>query len=324
MITICYVTARVNNNFNWFWDGLLAQYKMHLGTDIELIVIDLWKNERDLDLTNDCNIATKHISPLPSPWQGENQISREMWFACANTRNTGFVYAKYDYIAFCDDLTVLDSNWFDALIEGYNSNSIILGSYQKALNVKVENGKLLSCDIESSDPRLYLLAGQTRKEIDGGNLFGCSFAMPVQKGLEVNGFDCLTDSIGYEDQVFGERIKKTGVKFIYDKRLFTTESNDNINENTIIKRHDPMLGFDKYMEILNRFGIRQSVYPRDANKDCSHIIVEVAKTLPPKAVYNFFSLKELRERVKAGETISITDMNYPLNTWYDNKHISEY
>lgn len=325
MITVAYITMRLENQFKWFFDGLVNQKKRFPDIPIQLIVVDYWKENRHINFTNDAGVECLHVLPMPSLWQGRHKVTNDNWFTCANSRNTAFVYAKYDFLASCDDLTVLSDTWLASVVDAYKAGYCVLGSYQKAHDMQVENGALLNCRVESDgrDSREYLCRPNTKVLCKGELLYGCSFAMPVQKALEINGFDCLTDSIGYEDQIFGMRLDKVGCRFFYDRRMFTTESNDHVQNNMVVKRHDPMLGDDRYKELLNQFRINKSYYPKDANKDCSHILIEVAKQCTPQSVWNFFSLTQLRAKVQSGQEITLEDMNYKDRTWYDNKLISE-
>lgn len=317
-ITIAYITMRRNPMFEWFWEGLKKQA---VGKDlkIQLIIIDFWKDERTFDTSNDLDIEVLHTLPLPSVWQGKHKITTQEWYACANARNTAFVYAKYDYVASVDDLTVLGDRWMEAVIDAVNGGYIALGAYSKQYEMKVENGVLISglSQKDGQDMR-WNLYQETKTKTHGGNFYGCSCVVPLEAALDINGYDCLTDSVGYEDTVFGIRLENAGYELFYDKRLFTTESNDHPKNDLIVKRIDKMLGEEKYFEVLKQFNIAHSTYPKGANKDCSHIIVDVAKK-KKEAVWNFFSLRELRGK----ENITLEDMKYPEHTWFDRTNLRE-
>ena len=147
--------------------------------------------------------------------------------------------------------------------------------------------------------------------------------MPLEAALKVNGFDCLTDGIGYEDQSFGQRLQKAGYKLYYDKRMFTAESNDHIEHDTRMIRNDVMMGKERYAEVLKNFGIHRSIFGAKENKDSSHIMVEVATLKDFNPVWNFFSLRKLRSKREGDGKITLEDMNYPERWWVDNKLISE-
>lgn len=322
-ITIAYLTMRKEPMFNWFFDGLKEQKKQFPDLKIQLVFIDYWKQERNIDFSNDQNISVLHIEPLPSPWQGRYQVSKSAWFAAANARNTAFIYANSPAIAFCDDLTVLGDEWLRTVVESsIHDNIITLGAYSKQHDMVVGNGRLISGRLESCgvDARSRYMKG-VRTNCEGSNFFGCSFVMPLDAALSINGFDCLTDSIGYEDCAFGVRLQNSGYSFVYDKRLMTTESCDHPQNDFQVKRVDKMLGSEVYNKVLERFGCVHT-YPVDANKDCSHIIVEVGKQ-KTQPVWNFFSLREMRAKRERGQEITLSDMNYPLNTWYSDTPISE-
>lgn len=321
-ITIAYLTMRKEPLLNWFFDGLKEQKKEFPDLKIQVLFIDYWKEIRNYDFGSDQNIEVLHVEPLPSPWQGRYQVSKSAWFAAANARNTAFVYGQYPAIAFCDDLTVIGDEWLRTVVESsVHEKLITLGAYSKQHDMVVENGRLISGRLESygHDARGRFMKG-VRTTCEGSNFFGCSFVIPLEAGLSINGFDCLTDSIGYEDCSFGVRLQNGGYQFVYDKRLLTTESCDHPQKDFQVKRVDKMLGVDLYNKALERFNCVHT-YPMEANKDCSHIIVEVGKQ-KIQPVWNFFSLRELRAKRERGQEITLSDINYPLNTWYDGTEIS--
>lgn len=324
MITICYITARKNPLFDWFLKGFIRQRNQFADIPMQLLIVDLWKEERVLDLELIPNTQIDHITPLPSVWQGKHRLTKDNWFTAANARNTAFVYAIHPTIAFVDDLTVLGDQWMEAVIDAAKNNYCALGAYQKQVNMVVEDGRLISGEVkpDGHDSRWHLTRDNSKVKVRGDLLYGCSFVVPLENCLQINGFDHLTDSIGYEDQGFGKRLEKTGVKFYYDKRLFTVESNDHFSTDEIMLRHDPVLN-GSYYPTLNRFGINQSIYSEPFNKDCSHIIVECASKQSPMAVYNPYSLRTLRAKREAGEEIQLADLNYSDRTWYDNQLLTE-
>lgn len=318
MISIAYITMRRDNQLDWMWKGLLKQKQSFPEIPIQFMYVDYWKEERQFDFSNDLGIEVLHTLPLPSPWQGKYQVTKEVWYACANARNTAFVYAIHPTIAFCDDLTVLGSDWLQAVVEAAHSKYIALGAYEKRHDMVVENGVLVSGRLEADgvDARMKYHR-QDKTQVSGDLFYGCSAAMPLESALRINGFDCLTDSIGYEDGIFGIRLERDGNKFFYDKRLFTVESNDHPQKDFTVKRVDKMLGEEKYMQALNKLGIQRTTFSEPFNKDCSHILIDVARQ-KTKAVWNFHSLRELRSKREAGKELTLEDMKYPLTTWFDD------
>jgi len=322
MISIVYITCRRNNPFQWFWDGLKNQRKLFPDFPMQLIVVDYWAEERSIDLSNDLNIVTSHITPLPSVWQGKHQVTKEPYYAAANARNTGFVYAIHPYIAFCDDVSVLGARWLEAAIEAANNNYIALGAYKKVNKPIVEDGKMISFELESNDSRWAAAPDNQKAKVTGNQLYGCSFCIPLEAGLVVNGFDCLTDGIGYEDQSFGIRVGRHGYSFYYDKRMLTYESNDHLNDTKMI-RNDVMMGKERYSQVLKMFGMQRSIYSAVANKDASHIMVEIATQKNSQPQWNYFNLRQLRNKRERGEEITLADMKYPERWWCNNSLISE-
>lgn len=324
-VTICFPTMRKHPKLMWLLDSLDYQRKKYPDLQIQFIVIDYWQNVRNghpdyEQFVFPPDLDVLHISPLPSNVQGRYRSTVEVWYAAANARNSGFVYAKHDHIAFADDLAVLGQRWLEGIIEAVEGNYIALGAYQKHINMVVENGKIISSDLalNGMDVRWEGAADNSKARTRGGNLYGCSYCMPLEAGLKINGFDCLTDTIGYEDCVAGIRIESAkGYEFYYDKRMLSIESNDYPSKDFTVKREDIDLGIEKYNEVLHKLGIEKSMYPDTIRHDTSHIIIEVSVQCSPKAVWNFFDLRELREKVKRGEEITIKDMKYPEKNWFD-------
>lgn len=329
-ISVGYITMRKRPNLKWMLDGLIAQSKK-LNVNIQLVVVDYWRGYRNsdefelFDFNVPENITIDYVSPLPSLWQGEYQISKQSWYAAANARNTLFVYAKHNFIASCDDLTVLGEYWLQSVLDAMKNNYMALGAYRKDINMRVENGVLISSETEPNgfDSRWNICGDNQKKKVSGAYLYGCSWCMPLQTALKINGFDCLTDSIGYEDTIFASMLQRIENDFYYDKRMFTVESNDHPQNDFSVKRVDVMLGEELYFKILNSFGITNSIYDKDANKDCSHIIMEIANQYPLKASWNFFDLNELRLKIKNNIPITLDDMKYKNYTWFSNQLISD-
>lgn len=323
MITVVYITCRKNNPFHWFWDGFLNQKKSFPDIPMQFILVDYWADERKIDLSNDQGIETLHITPLPSVWQGKHQVTKDTYYSAANARNTGFVYAIHSTVAFCDDVSILGEEWLTAVVDAAKGGYVALGAYRKVYNAEVVNGVLIKSELKSNsyDSRWHLTNDKVK--VDGGLFYGCSFCIPLELGLKVNGFDCLTDGIGYEDQIFGRRVEKAGGVFYYDKRMLTHESNDHISNDFIVKREDKVVGKERYLQVLKNFGLNRSIYNGKENKDASHLIVEIATQKPKVAAWNFFNLRELRNKRERGEEITLSDMKYPEKYWVDDRVISE-
>ncbi|MEK7500432.1 MAG: glycosyltransferase family A protein, partial [Patescibacteria group bacterium] len=134
MISIIYITSRKKPRFDWFVDSLQLNLKQFPLLPVELIFVDYWKDERDknkydsdendfeqIRVWQDMIVQYKHVAPLPSFCQGPHKITKTEYFSASTARNTGFGHAKYDYVVFVDDASVLGPQWLKAVVEGMRS-----------------------------------------------------------------------------------------------------------------------------------------------------------------------------------------------------------
>ncbi len=296
MISICYFTSRLDPHIDWFLESLGRQ---HNGDELHLIVVDFHKENRPLPIPEFFqNVKVDHVSPKPCIWQGPHRITKEDWFAAGSARNTAICLAKGSHIACVDDLSVLLPGWMDSVRQSVRENYIALGAYKKMKNLVVENGEVKSFNIHSADNRLAITS-QDRNSCGGGWFYGCSFCMPVEAALEVNGFpEDLCGGLGFEDVCFGLTLGNTNkFSFQYDKRMMTYESEEAHFVDKAMKKTD------------------KGVSPFDK----SHAALNIAKS--SKNFPNSFNLREMRERVQAGEPFPIPTS--PLHDWFDSQLISE-
>lgn len=324
MISIVYLTNRKQHHFEWFLDGLKNQLKKY-NIPIEVIFVDYncnennwWDGQFDFKLT--------HVSPLPTPYQGKHRVTTEDYFCGANAHNSGAVHAIYPYLVFVDDLTCLGENWLEGIIEGAKENYVTLGTYQKHSKMIVENGILISSEVDNSgiDSRWNLCDDNEKIKVPANYLYGCSFGLPTQTYFDLNGMNVGCDSLGYEDADLAIRLERLGVECYYNKKVLTIESIEGHQFGTVMKRVDPVTDLSSYYKVLNNFGLSSSIYPVEANKDQSHAMIEIVRQLDSlKAFWNYFDLSELRDKIKRGEGIALADMEYPSHHWFTDVPLSE-
>ncbi len=177
--TLCMMTAREKPRLDWVIDDLLAQRMSY--DEIDLIVIDFYgRSTRDLELGSDVRV----VKPKPTIWQGDHRITTEHWWATANARNTGVVLANTDYLVCIDDRCHLGPQWLES-VRKYEAErrAVLIGSYDKH-----EDGNLVSED------HRRLARPDGWKNCSPGWLYGCSFGLPLDWALEINGFEEGCDS----------------------------------------------------------------------------------------------------------------------------------
>lgn len=302
MISVCYITNRIQPQIGWFFDSLHRECKGDY-SDLTVIVVDYFAAERHAGSPRGkCQFV--YTTPKPCVWQGPHRLTKKDYFAAANARNTALCLAPDGHIAFVDDLSVLLPGWLNCVRQSQRENYIALGTYQKVKCLEVKDGLVVSFAAfpEGIDSRSKLCS-QPVTSCGGNWLYGCSFAAPVEALLDVNGSDenCDSTGIGSEDYCLGIRIgnlKK--YSFRYDKRMMTYESEE---------------------------GHRNPVYPKGTDKgvspnDKSHSILRMAQQ--SKWAPNYFGeggIRALRQKALAGEPFPVCQI--PQHDFFDGQSLSE-
>jgi len=248
------------------------------------------------------NIDYIHVSPKPTKWQGEYRKTQDNYFAAANTRNTGACYAKYDYIAFIDDLGIISPSWLVAVIKALEKNEIHCGAYTKVKNIEYDT---ISCSYNGGDEndgrdhRLDIYKDKIT-QCPGGHLYGSSFSLPKNDYFEINGQNEMCDGLGGEDYDLGMRLERSGKKIYYNKMMFIHESNSSFDSDKERKciRKDPVVDEGKYVKILKEYNI-SDIY--NGRRDLSHFMLSYGNCGPVK-VNPEFSLANYNKSILEGNS----------------------
>lgn len=267
--------------------------------DWEVIIIDDFVKNRK----NEClDIAKKYgvgnilyLSSKPNYWRSNSLIS--------NSRNTGLIYAKGELIIFSDDYV-----WFTPkLIEEHwkiykeGKYTLIGGGHSVKYNPEKidEINKLPSSDDKDDVENAIIRVGiyyshlptfmdtRTPNNVEncgGGWFYSFNVSAPLNKIIEVNGFDEEFDLTREEDVDLGLRLEKVGCKFHYI-------SNENTNIIHMDHRRvdkDKNLFNNKYKEITYEDLRKRNVV--ESNKD------EVQLVLKEKYGTNYDGSWGLHER----------------------------
>lgn len=300
-LTIAYLTSRKDPKIEWFFDSMGNQTDAVDGITISVIVVDFHYDERPghFEASN-----IKHVACKPSVWQGKHRLTSVDYFAASNARNTALCHAQDGWIAYVDDLSVLMPGWMNAVREAMNGHKVVFGAYKKVKKLKVENGIAVSYEEFPGGVDSRWNSGRDGAPVvaSGSWMFGCSLVAPVEAFLTVGGWpEALCDSVGGEDYVAGIMMQNSGYEFLYDRRMFTLESEEHHHEGTPMKRID------------------KGVSPRDK----SHAILNTAmgglRTHP-----NYFGeegIRGLRQRILKGEQFPIAQV--PEHDWWDAQPLRE-
>lgn len=231
-LTLAYVTAKADPLFNLFIESITPQLERFPHINYDIVVVDLALESYDYrrSVLRDAvggRFEYRHVSPKASPWQGRHRVTQTDFFCASNARNTALIYAKGSHIACIDDASVLGPQWLEYVVRSMEEEKIFLGSYKKveAPRLQLNKGGIIpdTYKLEELDTRWHL-GTKDVVTVVGSCFFGASFAMPLEKALEVNGFDEYCDGVGGEDYDFGIRLERAGHSLYYARNMTSIES----------------------------------------------------------------------------------------------------
>jgi glycosyltransferase involved in cell wall biosynthesis len=318
-ISIVYITYRQRPQFDWFADGLASQ----LGDDVpELVLVDgLHSPERarEMEAIVAGRLPFRHVAAKPNPVNGPDRLTRGEYRAASSARNTGVVHSSGPYVVFADDLAVPMPGWWEEVRRAAEEDYVVAGAYQKHHEMRVRNGLLLSSSSNGSgiDSRWARGSESHPVRIDGGNVYGCSFGVPRDLLLEVNGQDEICNVVGGEDYQLGLRLEWAGAPILYSRRMLTIESEEGHAREPAVRRIDRALDERAYMAKLAEFGVTRR--HTEGNFDNSNMILDILYgTRTTESIGNYYDLAELTE-ADLPDTIE----RFPSRHWFDGREYRE-
>lgn len=310
MITIAYMTNRLDPKIEWFLDSFHNQARGSYA-GFRFVVVDFHHGHESREawsaLKNrilDGGGEWFHVLPKPTVWQGKGRLTSQDYFAASNARNTALCLAPNGHIVYVDDLAVAMPSWFPSVQNASGVEwAVTCGSYQKVKNLAVNNGEIVSMEEFDSGKdirRQNIKLSGNPLPCHAGWHFGCSVVAPVEAYLSINGWPEVCDGMGYEDCVTGIVLANRGWKFLFDPLMLTIESEELHHANRPFMRYDKGVSpNDKSHALLNTFA---------------------------RAKYfdNFFGpegIRGLREKVLNGA--SFPEMGFPEHDWFDGQSLRE-
>ncbi len=220
-LTVAFLTARRQPQVNWFLDSLDRETgKDYSNTGVIIISSHPIESPVDVDCILRRRIEVTLKPPKPTIWQGEHRITKEDWWAKCNAMNTAICLCETEYIAFCDDRSVLMPGWLHAIQDAMTGDYAVCGTYEKRENLVVENGELLDWgNLLGVDDRRPQPSPRRTKDWYGG-----SCALPLEWCLKVNGFpEDMCDGLGFEDVAFGILLRNNNLPMCFDSHMKIVE-----------------------------------------------------------------------------------------------------
>lgn len=250
-LSVVYITGRKEPHLEWVLDGLASQGVP--GDDIEVLAIDLQgRSSAVLSAGRSYSgIRVRTAIPKPNPWQGVHRVTSVDWWAKSSAMNTGIVLCESDYVAFLDDCCRLGPQWLATVRRGERERaSVLAGTYDK-----IEHGTVVQ------DHR-RLKAPGGRPNCGGGWLYGCTFALPLEWILDVNGAEEGCDGMGTEDYIFGFMLSNNGRRIDFVPDMAVTQERVEISTPGVpsvgLRRTDKGISpNDKSNAALARFKVRK-------------------------------------------------------------------
>jgi hypothetical protein len=290
-LTIAYITGRAEPHLDWALQAVAEQRKPD--DVIDFIVVDA--------LARTCETLAGHQWPhavqdlrvvptRPNIWQGKHRVTSHDCWAKSHAANTALCLAKHDYIAFLDDRAILGREWLDAVRRGNRKRkSVIAGTYEK-----IEDS-----DRKTVDHRIQLYPNG-RPDCGGGWLYGCTFALPTEWALDVNGFEEGMDGLGFEDVVFGFNLAMANHQIDFVPSLMVQLHRPSVSLTPVYFKKDPGTPpLDKSHAALDRFSKRKRT---EFTPD----------------------LRAIRAELARGGSFPVPDPKVDYRDWYDGRLIREF
>ena len=301
MITFIYITCRKNPKLEWFVDSLCNQKD---DTPIQLVIVDydLQFDETRRELFSKIvrnRLDFVHVSSKPNPVQGKYRLTSINYFSAGSARNTGICYAKYDYLVFIDDTSIMKEGSFSEILKCANEKIIVSFGYKKVRAMVIEDGKFISGRFDEHGTDSRWNQGLEFRKISGSQLFGYS-ASPLSVILSVNGYDEICNTMGGEDYHYGVRVEKLNIPIYYNRNVTFYESEDFANQaGCLFLRRDPVFNKEKYEAMMVIYNVSKR-WVEDGAYDLTHLILDMLLRDKSWTEGNNYNLAELRDKIQKG------------------------
>ncbi len=239
--TIGYFTHRREPMIEWFLSSLYNQEGFE-PDKVKIIVVDFFCATSRKLWPSGQHPQIEFVPPKPCVWQGPHRLTKEDFFAASNARNTAIALCQTEWIAFVDDLSVLETGWLKSVQEAIREKYMCFGAYRKVKKLQVsDQGHVVDFEDHPGghDSRWNIGSDDKAINCSGNLLYGCSCVLPMEGLLKINGFpEALCDGMGFEDSLTGIVLNNAGYGAKYDRRMLTLESEEMHAQGPVFRRDD--------------------------------------------------------------------------------------
>ncbi len=238
-------TARKNPRYREMCNSIVTAVKAAslatLTVNFECVFVDeqMWYSPRERFQEVEEIVAGRFyyqlIAPKPSRWRGPHRLTNNDYWDKANASNTGICVAENEYLAFIDDSTIVDRNWFVTLLQAMQMGVPMAGGYKYLKpGAKIdENGQILHGEVDSDDYRLRKYS-YAQPCTEPGEMFGGNMGLPAELAYRCEGYDeIMSGSGGLEDSEFSVRVNRLSPVFFYPQSIIYQ----------LMEEHEPISGF---------------------------------------------------------------------------------
>jgi hypothetical protein len=215
---------------------------------------------------------------------------------------------------------VLAPTWFDQVAHAAEGDYILAGAYKKLRKMEVVGGKLISFEEYPAGVDTRWSKGSDSGVVPwhGSALYGCSFGLPLEAALEVDGNDAACNSQGAEDTELGIRLERAGWPVFYNRNCTTFESEERHHDGSKLPMERKLVTPDRLPAAYDSYKV-----PNEAEKYFSdHVVLNrlcnETERITPLIGDN---LRELRAQYQATGMVPVPEPN--MRDWRDGKLLSE-
>ena len=290
-VTIVMITARENPQVEWAHDSMV--YQTVRTNRPSFAVIDL--------------NGVHGPKPMPNIWAGENRITKDQWWNKPVSINSAICLCQTTWIMLIDDRSLFAPKFFHSVQNALDGSTALFGRYEKRVGIEVKNGQMTNEGTLTGADSRYEYCQKNGiigpYPCPGEWAYGCCVLAPVEWLLQVNGSPEMCCGMGFEDAILGLVMQNNNFPMMYDPNALLIEDRTPSELGTPMRR------------------TAKERWPND-KEDKAHTLLKMVKTMK-SFEQPFGSLRELWERIQAGEPFPSVDKTKTHTDWFDGQPIKD-